>query len=79
MVDSFARAGARFMDYVDDNDDDAADADNVDNDNDNNDGRDWFGRYCSISALRLRCSIVSFTELNTTLMLRVSMAVVKWW
>lgn len=33
MVDSFARAGARFMDYDDDNDDDAADADNVDNDN----------------------------------------------
>lgn len=40
MVDSFARAGARFMDYVDDNDDDAADADNVDYDNDNIDGRD---------------------------------------
>lgn len=72
MVDSFARDGARFMDYDDDNDDDDAHADNVDND-----GRDWFGRYCSISALRLRCSIVSFTELNTTLMLRVSMAVVK--
>lgn len=28
MVDSFARAGARFMDYDDDNDDDAH-ADNV--------------------------------------------------
>lgn len=34
MVDSFARAGARFMDYDDDNNDADAEADGDDNDND---------------------------------------------
>ena len=34
--------------------------------------------YCSISDLRLSCSIVSFTAWNTNLMFSVSIAVVKW-
>lgn len=35
--------------------------------------------YCNINAFRFLCRMVSLTELNTMFMLRVSMAVVKWW